>query len=217
MKDPYQTLEVPRDATAAEIKKAHRKRAKATHPDRAGGDEEAFKQVATAYALLSDAQARAHYDRTGEAPHPAPAISAAEQLILTIFHTVIMPSGNVEDVLGGIRKDLDRKLAKLREDLAAAKEGEAISAAELGRYRLRQGAGADETGEGNLLETAFRQLVINAQRAQASLTAAVETHQEALHHLDLYEDTRPADPGPEEEPGFAFRGFHFRPYGKRDW
>lgn len=208
MNDPYQTLEVPRDASAEDIKRAHRKLAKATHPDRAGGDEEAFKQVAAAYALLSDPQARAHYDRTGEAPQPVPTISAAEQLILTIFHTVIMPSGDLEDVLGRIRKDLKRKLAKMREDLVAAKEGEAISAAELGRYRLRQDAGADDTGEANLLETAFRQLVINAQRAQASLTAAVETHEEALRHLDLYEDTRP--PEPEDEPGFPYGGFRFR-------
>lgn len=196
MQDPYQTLDVPRDATAETIKRAHRKRAKATHPDRTGGDEEEFKSISAAYALLSDPEARAHYDRTGQAPKPTPNITSAEDLILTVLHTVILPSGDLEDVLGGIRKALTKKLEKIRQDLAAAREGESLARAELGRYRLRE---EDSLGDGNLLEPAFQNLVTNAKRVRANLAEALETHEEALRHLDLYVDTRPPEP---EGPGY---------------
>jgi curved DNA-binding protein len=66
--DYYKTLGVPRTATAAEIKKAFRKLARESHPDRHQGDKAAerrFKAINEANAVLSDSGKRAKYDQFG--------------------------------------------------------------------------------------------------------------------------------------------------------
>jgi molecular chaperone DnaJ len=67
-RDFYEVLGVPRTATDADIKKAYRQLAMQYHPDRNAGDktaEDRFKEVNEAYAVLSDGDKRAQYDRFG--------------------------------------------------------------------------------------------------------------------------------------------------------
>ena len=69
-KDYYKILGVSRNATQEEIKKAYRKLALKYHPDRNPGDKEAeekFKEINEAYAVLSDPEKRAQYDKFGYA------------------------------------------------------------------------------------------------------------------------------------------------------
>jgi len=69
-RDYYEVLEVPKTATADEIKKAYRKQAIKYHPDKNPGDkaaEEKFKEAAEAYEVLSDPQKRQRYDQFGHA------------------------------------------------------------------------------------------------------------------------------------------------------
>ncbi|MCX6601856.1 MAG: DnaJ domain-containing protein, partial [bacterium] len=69
-RDYYEILGVDRNASADDVKKAYRKLAMQHHPDRNKGDataEEKFKEVGEAYAVLSDADKRARYDRFGHA------------------------------------------------------------------------------------------------------------------------------------------------------
>lgn len=64
--DPYAILEVKRDASPEEIRRAYRKLARKLHPDLNPGDaaaEERFKRVAAANDLLSDPEKRARFDR----------------------------------------------------------------------------------------------------------------------------------------------------------
>ncbi|OQD42005.1 molecular chaperone DnaJ [Croceivirga radicis] len=68
--DFYDILGVSKGATAAEIKKAYRKKAIEFHPDKNPGDakaEEMFKKAAEAYEVLGDADKRAKYDQYGHA------------------------------------------------------------------------------------------------------------------------------------------------------
>jgi molecular chaperone DnaJ len=68
--DFYALLEVSRDASADDLKKAYRKLAMKYHPDRNPGDKTAearFKDISEAYEILKDDQKRAAYDRFGHA------------------------------------------------------------------------------------------------------------------------------------------------------
>ncbi|KAM9385738.1 dnaJ homolog subfamily B member 13 [Pholidichthys leucotaenia] len=64
----YETLEVNRNASDAEIKKAYRRLALKFHPikNREAGSSEKFCQLAEAYDVLSDARKKATYDKFGE-------------------------------------------------------------------------------------------------------------------------------------------------------
>jgi len=65
MANPYDTLGVPKSASADEIKKAYRKLARQHHPDSSGGDEARFKEIQSAYDVLSDPEKRKQYDAYG--------------------------------------------------------------------------------------------------------------------------------------------------------
>jgi molecular chaperone DnaJ len=68
-RDYYETLGVPRNAPSDEIKSAFRKLARQYHPDvsQEANAEERFKEINEAFAILSDDEKRAAYDRFGHA------------------------------------------------------------------------------------------------------------------------------------------------------
>lgn len=60
-RDLYDVLDVARDASAAELRRAYRRQVQVAHPD-AGGDPARFREVQEAWEVLSDARGRAAYD-----------------------------------------------------------------------------------------------------------------------------------------------------------
>jgi molecular chaperone DnaJ len=68
-KDYYKVLGVPKNASAADIKKAYRKLAQKHHPDANSGNKEAedrFKEISAAHGVLGDAEKRKQYDQVRE-------------------------------------------------------------------------------------------------------------------------------------------------------
>ena len=69
-RDYYEVLGVSRNASAEEIKKAYRRKARQFHPDSNGDDPDAeakFKEASEAYEALKDPERKAAYDRFGHA------------------------------------------------------------------------------------------------------------------------------------------------------
>jgi molecular chaperone DnaJ len=68
-RDYYEVLEVGRSASPEELRRAYRRLAKQYHPDvnKDDSSEERFKEINEAYAVLSDEERRASYDRFGHA------------------------------------------------------------------------------------------------------------------------------------------------------
>lgn len=66
-KDLYNILEIEKGANEQEIKRAYRKLARKYHPDvnKSAGAEDKFKEVQSAFDVLSDPQKRARYDQFG--------------------------------------------------------------------------------------------------------------------------------------------------------
>jgi len=66
----YDILGVSRDANEDDIKRAYKKLALKTHPDKNGGDDSLFKKINLAYETLSDPDKRSNYDNPhSQMPH----------------------------------------------------------------------------------------------------------------------------------------------------
>ena len=68
VRDYYEVLGVPRNASEKEIRQAYRRQARKHHPDVNPGDKAAgqrFKQIQEAYDVLNDKEKRQQYDRYG--------------------------------------------------------------------------------------------------------------------------------------------------------
>jgi molecular chaperone DnaJ len=89
-RDYYAVIGVGRDATEADIKRAFRELARKHHPDvnpQDGG--EAFREINEAYAVLSDREARARYDRWGHGGDDSSGIGAVVDAAQDMFNEIL--------------------------------------------------------------------------------------------------------------------------------
>ena len=117
-KDYYKILGVERTASKDEIKRAYRKLALKTHPDRNPGDskaEEHFKEINEANQVLSDTEKRSRYDQLGDSYAQWQRGGAPTGGFNWEDWFTTKPSGNVrvgglEDIFGGEFSEFFRRV-----------------------------------------------------------------------------------------------------------
>ena len=136
-RDYYEILGLEKTAAAADIKRAYRKLAAQYHPDKNPGDataEERFKEAAEAYAVLSDGDKRARYDRFGHGGLGAQGgFSGFDPQTFGDFADVLGDLFGFGDLLGGGRRRGGRRGtpgADLRYDLELTFEEAAFGASQ---------------------------------------------------------------------------------------
>ncbi len=163
--DLYEILGLKRTAGRKDIHKAYRRKAKTAHPD-SGGTVEAFNELVTAYAVLSDAERRAKYDETGEIDPPRPdnfdggAIEIiAEKLGLVIHAEHDLAAMDVGALIEqAIRQDIADRKGSITHQKRAAERLAALRARtkRKGQGRRQPGGAACSTGTSSPSRTTSR-------------------------------------------------------------
>jgi DnaJ-class molecular chaperone len=180
--NPYETLDVAADATDKEIKQAYRSRAQKSHPDREGGDAEAFHEITLAYDVLSDPARRTKFDKTGECGEEPSIQAQAEARIVVMFNQIL----DEPKFRGSITKKVTEIVSAVTGQLIGEKQK-----AETELKRLEKISGRVKAKGQNLFETLINQKV---RKLQAEIKAAEQEEAiiaEALSILRDYEDTAP--------------------------
>jgi curved DNA-binding protein len=130
-KDYYKILGVERNASKDEIKRAFRKLALKTHPDRNPNDPKAgerFKEINEAYQVLSDPEKRARYDQLGKSYFQwqqggQPAGGFRWEDWFTSSQAGNVRVGGLEDILGGDFSEFFRRIFGGMDDMGGSTTG----------------------------------------------------------------------------------------------
>jgi len=177
----YETLGVPKNAAKETIKKAHRKRARETHPDR-GGDRGDFDAVQKAALVLMDDDRRKRYDETGDDTEPKKDNVVATVLSMAFQRAVqsALKSGRTAatfDILADVRKQLGGALAEME---AAAKQFAGIKAFINESLKRLKG---DKDG---LLPAVMRSQLAGAEHEEAEIRSKAAEFKDALKALEAF-------------------------------
>ncbi len=218
MADHYETLGVARDADAAAIKSAYRKLAAQHHPDKPGGDQAKFQEIAAAYATLSDPEKRAHYDRTGEDGQRVPSeMEMIAPLVVGAFDRAAEKAlGGAQDarmaMLYGSAKGLGRTdmVASMVKILGEDKaRGEAAirsiddSVKQMEEMRRRLGFTGEEGS--NIIASTLTTRLRDAAELKAKNQHTIGLVEKATEHVRLY--GWELDPVPEAPPMSSYDAY----------
>jgi curved DNA-binding protein CbpA len=180
----YDTLGVPPDAGADEIKTAFRRKASEHHPDK-GGDDKAMAEVNRAYAVLSDPARRQQYDTTGDDAEEDRAKLVAN-IVMSAFAQVLT-NGSEHGVLQQAKEFLRSRVASLKLDVDKHQAQTAKLKRQRDKVQRKEGV--------NLYHGLIDSQVSNLDDLISETEKAVTLLNEALAALDAYEaNEQPAGP-----------------------
>ena len=173
----YDTLGVPTDASAEEIKAARRRRASEAHPDKGGSDEE-MQRVNHAYEVLSDPDRRAQYDRDGTERALPPIEEEARNVLRALVARAIDNDANIVKLVKDQVRQAQNNVASI-----LAGEQRTIARFEKRRARVRTKPGVE-----NLAHQMIDAKIRSARQriAETERLRQVNAHLSAL--IEAYED-----------------------------
>lgn len=205
--NPYEELGVPHDASPEDIKAAHRRGVKRTHPDQPGGSAEKFGALQRSYEVLSDPDRRAHYDRTGQTEDDASKkMDSAVLTAMAQIVTQIIGAENLDlaqtDLKKMIKDGLHATLKAIAHDLNTY-EGRLKRLDQMEKRFTRKKRKADEDGAD--VESVFMRHTFDAHRksirADIKRTeTARDLHERVIGVFEAFDyDWAPPPPAPAHE------------------
>lgn len=187
-KNHYENLGVSKDATANDIKRAYRAKARKTHPDK-GGNAEEFAEVSNAYEVLSDPARKQLYDATGMDDRP-PIDEEVHGVLLQLFSQYVLD--DTPDILAAIREHL--REANLSFTLERRRLGERRQKLEKRRNKITS------TAEVNLAHLVIDNELVRIDQAIANFDHKLEVGKAIKAALAAYSE--------EQELRLPAGGFH---------
>lgn len=180
MSDYYETLGVPRDATFKEIKAAYRSLMQKYHPDKEEGNKDKAQAIQEAYDVLSDSDARAHYDATGTT-EPVRDIEAEIQAELMKVFSHLLEKNEDTDIIADAKDRV--KVAIKNYQIKINQNTQLLD-------RLQRQLGRIKTSdEENLYEMVVASKIEQVEEYLSSLAEALDLVQRVLEAVDHYTDT----------------------------
>lgn len=209
-RDLYDDLDLPRDASEADVRRAFRRQAKKAHPD-AGGSPEKFGAIKLAHDVLIDPQRRAKYDKTGRF-EDGPANNALSDVMSMIggaLDDAIQAAIGAHrdpaacDLKAGVLASLDKGVEQLRKQQEDMRKG-----AKLARRLAKRWRRKGKKGEKNVMATMLEARANQIDEGLKGVEASLETIKRAKEWLKDYD----FDPETMAPPAGAFIIMRLAPY-----
>lgn len=179
--NPYEKLNVPTDASEADIKKAYRRKAQDHHPDKPDGSEDEFHAIKLAYDVLSDPERRRKFDEFGDTDE-APKGNIAEQMVVNAFNVLIdeddLKGNIIERVVGRINQEKEKVNREM------VKANHKLSKLESRKSRIT-------AKDNNLFEGLLDQKITGINHGLEQAKELIVNLEKAVLILENYEDTAP--------------------------